>query len=339
MARPLYLSFANLTCRFGDDLVLMDLIEEIVIPALFNENFERRHGFSSFFFRDIGFADVAVEGTEETQLTIYGRFIKNTLLMRTQTYSREHGLVTDEAAIESAPSAFFALDLNNHKLMFLPETPFAPTLSNFAATLQTLLRQQHDTFIRALHAVSADSVEPLSYRQIREKFPRPNVTVTPLASEGNVASFIATFYKLERVEFQFLSTNAEIQQDQNFRMIRAMKDGVHAEKTKLVHENKKGLDKDAVTEEATAAALGGNQKVLLRGSGEDGAIMRGSNDNLKLQVVVTDPPESLFARAVFAVQSYATQVLSGRLKPDVSTPPTEKLAIVREKLGGRIERG
>ena len=339
MARTTYLSFGNLTCRFGDVAVMMDFAQEIVLPALFNEQYERRHGLTTYFFRNVGLADIAVDGAEENQLTIYGRIIKNTVLTRTQVYSREEGLVADEGSLESAPSAFFALDLNNHKLMFLPETPFAPTMPNFASTLQSFVRRETDSYVRAQHTALQVSGQSKSFRELRETYPPADVVVTPLAGEANVADFIATFSLLERVEFKFLSTNAEIQQDDNFRRIRAMKDGVQATTTRLVHENKKGLNKVAVTEEAAAAAVGGNQKVLLKGLGEDGAVLKGNNDDLKLQVAMTDAPESLFSRAVAVVRSYANQVTSGRLKPDAGRPPQEKLTAIRESLGDRIERG
>jgi hypothetical protein len=338
MARIPTFSFANLTCRFGETFVLTDLLQEVVLPAFFTESHTRRHGFSSYLLRNVGVADVSVDGLDTPQLTIYGRLIKNTLLIRTQVYSPEAGLVADEGWIESAPSSFFALDLNNHKLIFQEETQSAPTLGNFAATLESFIRRELDSYIRALHALSQQTEEPKTFRQLRDEFPPPEVEITPLATAGTVSSFIEAFSILERAEFKLLSTNLETPQGNNFELIRAMKDGARADTTRLIHENKKGLNKEEITREATEAAESGNQKVLLRGLGEDGAVLKGSNEDLKLQVRIPDLPDNLLERAAVAVRTYLAQVFSGRLRPDNGAPPMAKLNPVKEALGERVER-
>ena len=339
MPRTTLLSFANLTCRFGQLFVMTDLLQEVILPAFFNEQLQRNYGESSYFFRNVGIIDVAAEGIEANQLTIYGRLIKDTVVSRSQVYSAEHGLVANEASLDSAPSAFFALDLNNHKLMYAPEVPGAPTIKTFATTLQSFARGQLETYIRAQHAALKITDQPKSFRQLREEYPRPDVQVTPLASEGNVTSFIETFSILNRVEFRLLSTNVEVAQGNNFRRIREMKNAARADTTRLVHESKKGLNKEEITQEATEAALGGNQKVLLRGLAEDGSVLTGNNDDLSLQVQFLDPPLDLALRAVACVRAFFVQVAAGRLKPDLGSIPVQQLEKTREDLGDRLQRG
>jgi hypothetical protein len=337
MAQMTLLSFANLTCRFGQTFVMTDLLNEVIFPAFFEEGLERQYGQSSYFFRNVGLVDIEIDDNKFPQLTIYGRLIKNTVLTRTQIYTPEFGLVPSEGFLESAPSSFFALDLNNHKLMFAPETPSAPSLSNFATTLQSFARRQLESYIRAQHAVLQNTPEPKSFRQLREEFPRPDVQVTPLASEGTVTSFIETFNVLNRVQFKLLSTNAELPQGDNFKRIREMKDAARADTTSVIHEAKKGLNKAEITREATEAAQSGNQKILLRGLAEDGTVLRGNNEDLKMQVPFVDPPENLAQRATSAVRAFFNQITAGRLKPDMGTVPTQQLENAREKFGDRIE--
>ena len=150
MAKVAALSFANLTCRFGDRFVLLDLAEAVIFPAFFMRDHKRVFGNTSYFFRDIGMDAFEVEGVERPQLTIYGRLIKDTVVKRVQVYSEEMGLVPDIATMESAPSMFFALDLDNHKLMYLPEVAGAPTAAQFAHTLQDFARKELASYIRRL---------------------------------------------------------------------------------------------------------------------------------------------------------------------------------------------
>ena len=234
----------------------------------------------------------------------------------------------------SAPSAFFALDVDNHKLMYLPETSGAPTVNQFALTLQSFARKRLASYIRELSKASKTTSEPKSIADLMLDYPEPVVVATHLSGDSNVDSFVERFSKIVRVDFQLRNTNAEFNRAEDFRRIREMKDDVLSDRTTLVHENKAGLKKAAVIEEVKVAAAGGNQTINLKGLGEDGAALTGSNDDLKLEISFPNPPENRFQRAVEMVRSYFKQVNAGLLRPDVGTPNIEKLAELRGDLDG-----
>src|ERR1700723_2454744 len=128
-------TFANFICRFGDQKVLLDYAKEIVLPAFFDDTYIRSYGKKAqFFFHEV--EQVVLNGDKENPiLGISGRFIKNTYLTREQIFDPEKGIVLDPANIQSSPSAFFLLILNNHRLIYFPETAHAPDLKTFRATL------------------------------------------------------------------------------------------------------------------------------------------------------------------------------------------------------------
>jgi hypothetical protein len=334
MPKAFHLSFANLTCWFGERFVLVDLAKEVIYPAFFDEAYRRVYGPTAYFFRDVGMAAIEIDGVERPQLTIYGRLIKDTVVTRTQVYSPDIGLVSDIASMPSAPSAFFALDIDNHKLMYLPETSGAPTVNQFALTLQSFARKRLASYIRELSKASKTTDEPKSIAELMLDYPEPIVEATHLSGDSNVDSFVERFSKIVRVDFQLRNTNAEFNRAEDFRRIREMKDDVLADRTTLVHENKAGLKKVAVIEEVKVAAAGGNQTIHLKGLGEDGAALTGSNDDLKLEISFPNPPENRFQRAVEMVRSYFKQVNASHLRPDVGTPNIEKLAELRGDLDG-----
>jgi hypothetical protein len=298
MPRPVYLSFANLTCRFGEKFVLLDLAKEVIYPAFFDESYRRVYGPTAYFFRDVGMAAFEIDGLERPQLTIYGRIIKDTVVTRTQIYSPETGLVHDVASMPSAPSAFFALDIDNHKLMYLPETSGAPTEKQFALTLQSFARKRLFSYIRELSKASKLTDDPKSITELMIDYPEPTVEATPLSSDSNIDAFVETFSKITRVDFTLNDTNAEFNRAEDFRRIREMKDDVLADRTTLTHVNTAGLKKAAVVEEVKVAAAGGNQTINLKGLGEDGSVLIGSNDDLKLEIPFANPPENRFSKAL-----------------------------------------
>lgn len=334
MPKPVYLSFANLTCRFGERFVLIDLAKEVIYPAFFDEGYKRVYGPTDYFFRDVRMAAFDVSDLDRPQLTIYGRLIKDTVVTRTQVYSQETGLVHNVASMPSAPSAFFALNLDNHKLMYLPETSGAPTEKQFALTLQWFAKKRLFSYIRELSKARKLTDSPKSISELMIDFPKPLVEATPLSSDNNIDDFVETFSKITRVDFTLNNTNAEFNRAEDFRRIREMKDDVLAVRTTLTHTNTAGLKKSAVVEEVKVAAAGGNQTINLKGLGEDGAVLEGSNEDLKLEIPFTDVPENRFSKAMEMVRIYFAQVKAGRLRPDVGTPNVEKLAELRGELDG-----
>ncbi|ECB5027586.1 hypothetical protein DI355_21890, partial [Salmonella enterica subsp. enterica serovar Give] len=126
------LEFGNYTLRFGDD-VLLDYYDEIVFPSFLEmANIRRISDKSEFFFIDTECVILDEEATPPV-LGIKGRIIKNTLLTREQVFDGAD-LVEDHDELETAPSSFFLLILNTHRLILCKEVSGAPTIQNFQST-------------------------------------------------------------------------------------------------------------------------------------------------------------------------------------------------------------
>lgn len=336
MPRTPSIVFANVTCRFGNQYVLLDFAEEIVLPAFTDSSLKRKYSSTSYFFIDVGILNVNVEDIEDPQLVIYGRFVKDTLLTRSQTYSPETGLVSDDDSMESAPSAFFAFNLNNHKLAYLPETSHAPSIAVFASTVQAFMRRKHIAYVRAIYESSKASDQPKSLTDLLQEYPAPEVEATPMANKASIAEFLRNFSTLTHLEFRILKTNAEISRQQTYRQLLEMKNSLAATSTKLVHDSKDGLNIDVAAEEINASAAAGNQKVVLAGQAVDGTQLRGSNDSFKLRVFADDAPADPLSKAAYIVKEFFRQVKNGLLRPDLSEVDTEKITRIRENLGGSV---
>lgn len=142
-------SFANFICKFGEHKNLLDVAEDIVIPAFIDcENFEPR-GYSDtrYFFYQTKLLNLG--GPRKPLLAIAGRFIKDTTLRSEQVFERGRGLVRKEGALDSAPSAIFVLILNTHKVIYCPETAYSPSISSFRSTAYSYIRQSQRRFIQS----------------------------------------------------------------------------------------------------------------------------------------------------------------------------------------------
>ena len=205
-------SFANLICRFGDRFVLLDFANEVILPAFLDASLERKFGNTVYFFFQVAVAEIPVPNESvQPQLVVHGRLVKDTLLTREQVFVQGQGLIPAEGSMPSAPSSFFALILNNHKLIYLPETAHAPTLGMFEATLQKFLSLKYKAYTDALYDQLKSSPQRKPKRQIHLEIPHPTVEVLPLASRASVEEFLRAFEKVTHLEFRILETNQEFQ--------------------------------------------------------------------------------------------------------------------------------
>jgi hypothetical protein len=77
MTRTKYLEVSNFTLKFGDKN-LLDLVEEVVIPA-FMHGHTRKYGKITYFFHEVSILELS-DDNEEPLACIAGRFIKDTVL-------------------------------------------------------------------------------------------------------------------------------------------------------------------------------------------------------------------------------------------------------------------
>jgi hypothetical protein len=300
MARPLDLEIANFVCRFGDRLVLNDLLEEVVLPAFFRED-ARQYGETQYFFTDQKFGYLKKDNIDS--LALRCRFIKNTVLRRHQIYSPTDGLVSDEQALESAPSAIAILLLKSHRLIFLREVPFAPTPAQFGTTFQHFLRQSMESYHLAAYQEGNRSGRRITKKSLRDQFPFPSVDVVPVVSSESLKHFVKRFDVLNTLKIEVAPTNSELDNSELFRMLRASKEDVASQKTVVQHQNPKGLDKDGCIAHVEAAKQG-NARIQMKGVDENGDALIGNNENFSVHASLGEPADGVDERATDAFEKY-----------------------------------
>jgi len=124
------LNFANFVCRFGDQMVLVDQLEEVVIPAFFDDR-EKTTFKSRVFLHDVSMIEQA-----DNRHVIAGRIVKDTVLEREKLFDNETKTLKDSArTLRSSPTSFFALVVETHRLIFVPEHRGSPTLKTFQSLM------------------------------------------------------------------------------------------------------------------------------------------------------------------------------------------------------------
>ncbi|MBS0245219.1 MAG: hypothetical protein JSR61_01265 [Proteobacteria bacterium] len=294
-------TFANFICRFGDKRALIDYLVEIVAPAFTKDTYVRTYGDTTHFhFYEVKIVTVD-EKSDPPVKALAGRFIKDTELTRYQVFDSRKGLVHDEQRMRSSPSAFFVLLLNNHRVIYYPETPHAPTLSEFRATAENFLRLRHKEFIEELYKSAKETrsstpenqkiLPQVTKKQLNEEHERPTLEIVPLTSAEGVRAFIERYATLKNINFRILKPNPDIDAGEIFSEFRELADELNGNRASVTIGNaKEGLNIEAAIDAVSEATESGNQDLSLNGVDHSGNTLKGTNEHFQISVPIDEAP-------------------------------------------------
>lgn len=321
--------FANFVCRFGTDKVLLDYAKEIVIPALTNPAMERKYGKDTrYFITDselIDFGDV-----KTPIIAISGRFIKSTVLRRYQIFHPDYGVVQDNQEMPSAPSATFLLILNSHRLIYFPETPYAPDLTSFEAAVRKFISVSYHAYLKKLRLAAKEEGSKTTVALLQKEHGSPVLNIIPFSNKSTIAGFLSQFSKLQSIEFELIKPNQELDGSAIWRQWREHNAELHPDKTVVRTEKAEGFNLGDAGKQIAEAGGAGNQRIRLKGRDLDNNKIDGDNNSFRVTAPVFNPPTE---RRALASQLFA--IFTGLLKAGTinADAPTDD---VQQKIRGLV---
>jgi len=311
MASSKQVSFANFICKFGEDKNLLDVAEQIVLPAFLDCESLKPRSFkdTEYFFYQPTLLNLGKASTPV--LAIAGRFIKDTTLRREQIFTPGMGLIKTSGKLESSPSAIFVLLLNSHKLIYYPETAHGPSLSSFRSTAYSYIRQRQNKFIDEeflrLQAEREELVEhgqeypaKITKKMLWDQYPFPSLEVVPIPSALSLSDFVRRYKQISSISLRVLQTNSEIDNSNLLSAMRKTGSQLGAKNSQITHSagDKQGLNKNEAITQLRAVALDGNVDVKLSGKDASGNKLVGNNDEFKLRVAIDNVSSEIDAAAM-----------------------------------------
>jgi hypothetical protein len=300
MSKKNELEFANFILRFGQERFLLNLVEEVVIPA-FNSGLERSYGEVRHFFHNVEIINLGNE--EKPVICIAGRYIKDMVVKREQVFDKSNGgIVKNKRSFQTSPSAIFILVLNNHRLIYLSETSYAPSLLDFQRTTEKFINEKYQIFIANERDGNNSCANKIS----------ANLKIIPLTSEESIGDFVNKYDLLKTVRIELITTNNELDNNGFFEQLRQSKEEVHSNVTTIIHDNgKNGLSKGEVTRQLEAALKQGNSIVQLKGKDNQGNKLEGSNEEFKVKSQLNEIPHTISEIAIKSYEIFQTLVERG----------------------------
>lgn len=321
------ITFANFICRFGEEKTLLDYAEQIVLPAFLDDKLVRG-GSSRSHYHFYEVEPVILEDNNKVPVIgICGKFIKNTFLTREQFLDPEKGLVKDGRSLKSSPSAYFILILNNHRLIYFPETAHAPDIKTFKVTALSFIKQKHEAFINSLikDAKTHHEDSAQARKSIRESNPSATLDIIPLTSEESMDAFLERFSVLKYVEIKLITPNDEFNAGNLFESLKGSLIDAGSENSKIVSRSKEGFKPKKVGKLLKNAAKTGNQDFVLKGQDENGNDLVGDADSFKIDVPLTTIPLGRVALTEKLYATFKSLIVSGAITIGAMPDKTEIL--------------
>jgi hypothetical protein len=274
-----FIEFANFNCTFGNNKVLLDFADEIVLPALMGGE-TRKYGASTYLL-----LDPALVKLRDGGVGLVFEFVKDTIVDREQVLE-EGALHDDYRNMPSAPSALVLLVLNNHRLVYLPKTKWAPTLGHLESTCKVLIERARKKLIAAeLAELEPGYGEVATTRQtLEQKYPPVTLHIVPLTSALEVQSAVKKFEIIERLTITLVASNNEMDLDDFFKQFRKENEELGADTSKIQHSARKGLSSEATQAEVKAAGAQGQALIQVKGKDKEGQSLTQTNEDVRLRV-------------------------------------------------------
>lgn len=319
--------FANFICHFGSK-ELLDYLEEIILPTFLSTGHVRQYGTSTYFLHSVELTQLKLQ--DQQKAAIVGRFIVDTELSRAQVF-RDNQIVPSPRTMDTAPSAVFAITLDDHKLMYSKEVSGGPSIAVFKSTLELLLNRHRLIYIEELFRLakenaSAGTGKHVTKKTIADSIPKPELEIVPLSGEAGIRDFLEQFKTLKELRIQVLKPNSEIDNDEFFEEIQGARASVNAESTTLIHRNPTGLKINQAAKQA-APAMSGNATVTFVGVGANEEKLSGTNEDFKI-VKPIQLPRDVKQAGQLLIGSFGALIASGVIQlaqTNLSQANVEKL--------------
>lgn len=335
------MELANLICKFGDQHVLVDYLNEIVFPAFFDTSLTRKYGQSKYFFDEVKLVDLTDDNADEKVIGISGRIIKDTMLYRDQIFESGEGLVRDRDSLRSCPSAIFLLIVNNHRLIYVKETRYAPSKEQFKSALLVFLKRKRIVYVNEQleKEIGNSDITQKRRNEIKQeiglKIGIPKIELVRLTSMEGIENFVKKFEILKTLEIILKDRNDENDNDEFFEDLQNRKDAIKSKRTSIRHTNKNGLSKNDATKEIADATAQGNQEVRVSGVDKAGDTISGNNEKFQIRKTLSSLSKVPATAAKKLYKSFNELIADGTIQVP-ATPDKARNAI--ENIDERITR-
>lgn len=212
---------ANFNITFGDEeKPMLDYFDSIVYPAMISDKVRKQE--------DVEYLLKYVSVTKDIkdEYTLVGNIIKKTILEVKSDLDVDGELIEKDEKYSTAPYSTFAINLKNHRMIFVQNQKGSPTLANFRAMVAFLIRD----YVK----VKNDSIEET------DKLPYAMVNIVGIPSARSIDGLLENVEKINSLTLRFYPLNGDIDYSGTFGILsKEMRNEVGSKNGEVVFKSPK----------------------------------------------------------------------------------------------------
>lgn len=238
---------ANFNVVFGEnERPMLEYFDSIVYPAL-TSGITKTVEDNEFLFKNI---EISSRYLDKYVLT--GKLVKKTILEIKSDLDEDGELVEKDEKYSSAPYSSFAINLLNHRMMFMPNQKGSPTLANFRSTVKHVLQE----YIKRQNS-QLDEEKKLEYALIN---------VVGIPSVRSIDELLDNVEKVTSLTLRFYPLNGDMDYSDAFGILTTdMRNEVGCKNGEIVFKSPKSISGIKSVLEKAAGTIDPIIKVVTKG--------------------------------------------------------------------------
>lgn len=219
-----YAQVANFNVVFGEDeKPMLDYFDTVIYPA-FTSDIKKVSDGNEYLFKNVEIS----EGIGNKYI-LTGQFVKKTILEIKSDINEEGELVEKDEKYSAAPYSSFAINLMNHRMIYVPNQKGSPTLANFRSSVKYVI----SNYIKEKNK-EVDEKNKIEYAL---------VNIVGIPSAKTMDNLLKNVEKINKLTLRFYPLNGDLDFSEVFGVItRDMREEVGSKNGEIVFKSPKSIN-------------------------------------------------------------------------------------------------
>lgn len=184
-------TIANFNITFGDEeKPMLDYFDNILYPAMLSEKIRKQEDVEYL----LKYVSIMKDSDEEYILV--GNVIKKTILEIKSDLDVDGELIEKDEKYSTAPYSTFAINLKNHRMIFVQNQKSSPNLANFKSLVAFLIKD----YIK----------EKNKEMDVEDKLPYAMINIVGIPSAKSIDGLLSNVEKINSMTLRFYPLNGDI---------------------------------------------------------------------------------------------------------------------------------
>lgn len=215
---------ANFNIVFGnEEYPMLDYFDSVIYPALTSGISKASNG------NEYRFMNIKITKNRDNIDILSGILVKKTVLEIKSDISDDGQLIEKDERYSSAPYSSFALNLLNHRMLYIPNQKGSPNIASFKSTLRYVV----ESFILTKNKELEDE----------QKIPDAAITVVGIPSVQTMDELLDNVRKINSLTLRFYPLNGDIDFSEAFGILATdMRKLVGSKKGEITYKSPTSID-------------------------------------------------------------------------------------------------